>query len=105
MRHERRMYEQLKQDELALRAVADNASDLVRMIDEDGQLVYVSPSCERILGYSREEMLAMPPRALLPEAWPRPLRHSRGPGRRRLRDPGGRRASSSGGPETPPVAL
>jgi diguanylate cyclase (GGDEF)-like protein/PAS domain S-box-containing protein len=37
------------------------------MIGEDGQLVYVSPSCERMLGYSREEMMAMPPRALLPE--------------------------------------
>src|SRR5581483_10311723 len=67
MRRVRRLYEQLKQNEGALRAVADNASDLVRMIDEDGQLVYVSPSCERILGYSRDEMMAMPPRALLPE--------------------------------------
>ena len=67
MRDLRRVYEQLKQNEGALRAVADNASDLVRMIGEDGQLVYVSPSCERMLGYSREEMMAMPPRALLPE--------------------------------------
>jgi len=67
MRHARRLYEQLKQNERALRAVADNASDLVRIIDEDARVVYVSPSCERILGFSREEMLAMPPRALLPE--------------------------------------
>ncbi len=67
MRHVRRVNEQLKQNEAALRAVADNASDLVRIIDEDARLVYVSPSCERILGYSREEMLAMPARALLPE--------------------------------------
>ena len=67
MRRVRVVNEQLKQNEAALRAMADNASDLVQLIGEDGQLVYVSPSCERMLGYSREEMMAMPPWTLLPE--------------------------------------
>ena len=67
VRHVRRLYEQLQQNERALRAVADNATDLVRILGEEAQLLYVSPSCERILGYSCEEMLAMPARALLPD--------------------------------------
>ncbi len=57
----------LRRSEQALRSLADNASDLVRVIDDEGQLIYVSPSCASILGFSQEEMLAMPARALLPE--------------------------------------
>jgi diguanylate cyclase (GGDEF)-like protein/PAS domain S-box-containing protein len=58
----------LRGNEQAFRSLADNASDLVRVIDQRGQLVYVSPSCSAILGFSPEEMLAMPVRALLHEA-------------------------------------
>ncbi len=57
----------LKSSEQAFRSLADNASDLVRVIDGQGQLVYVSPSCQAILGYSQIEMLGLPARALLPE--------------------------------------
>lgn len=58
----------LRSNQQALRSLADNASDLVRVIDEQARLVYVSPSCAVILGFSPAEMLAMPARALLPEA-------------------------------------
>jgi len=58
----------LRRNEEALRSLAENASDLVRVIDDSGRLVYVSPSCSAILGFSPLEMLAMPARALLPEA-------------------------------------
>lgn len=58
----------LREKEQAFRALADNASDLVRVLDEHARLVYVSRSCTAILGYSQEEMLAMPVRALLHES-------------------------------------
>ncbi len=58
----------LRSNEQAYRSLANNASDLVRVIDERAQLIYVSPSCQVILGYSQEEMLAMPVRDLLHEA-------------------------------------
>ncbi|HKO46350.1 MAG TPA: diguanylate cyclase [Polyangiaceae bacterium] len=58
----------LRRTEQAFRSLADNASDLVRVVDERGRLIYVSPSCAAILGFSQEEMRAMPARALLHEA-------------------------------------
>jgi diguanylate cyclase (GGDEF)-like protein/PAS domain S-box-containing protein len=61
----RRAHDQLLESGKALRALADNATDLVRIIDARGQLSYVSPSSEPLLGFSREEMLAMGPRALM----------------------------------------
>ncbi len=63
----KRSHELLQESEKALRAVVDNATDLVRIIGNESELLYVSPSCQRILGYSQAEMLAMAPRALLPE--------------------------------------
>ncbi|HEY3593049.1 MAG TPA: diguanylate cyclase, partial [Polyangiaceae bacterium] len=63
----KRANQRLMEREKALRAVADNASDLVRIIGNDAELIYVSPSCQRMLGFSQAEMLAMGPRALLPE--------------------------------------
>lgn len=63
----RQAAERLRKSEQALRLLADSASDLVRMTGKDGQLIYVSPSCQAILGYTQEEVFGMPPRALLPE--------------------------------------
>jgi diguanylate cyclase (GGDEF)-like protein/PAS domain S-box-containing protein len=75
------------------RLLADNASDLVRVQDSRGRPVYVSPSARRLLGYSPEEMLALPPYALLhPDDKERVLGHTlalrdsnAGPLRHRLR--------------------
>jgi diguanylate cyclase (GGDEF)-like protein/PAS domain S-box-containing protein len=57
----------IKERDRALRAAAENTGDLVRIIGSSAEPVYVSPSCERILGFTAEEMLAMAPRALLHE--------------------------------------
>lgn len=57
--------ERIQESERAMRVLAENASDLVRIIDREARLIYVSPSCHRLLGFTREEMLGMQPRALL----------------------------------------
>jgi len=59
--------ERLQQGEQALRMVAEHASELVCIVGADAALSYVSPSCERTLGYASSEMLAMPLELLLPE--------------------------------------
>lgn len=61
----RRSADLLRSSELAYRTLADGATDLVRVANGRGDLVYVSPSCKPLLGFSQAEMLAMPPRALL----------------------------------------
>lgn len=58
--------ERLRQGEHALRMVADHAAELVCIVD-GSTLTYVSPSCERILGYRPSELLAQPLEPLLPE--------------------------------------
>ncbi|WP_353673219.1 EAL domain-containing protein [Synechocystis sp. LKSZ1] len=47
-----------KQSEEKLKLVTDNMQDLVCLHDADGRLVYISPSCQAILGYSSEELIA-----------------------------------------------
>lgn len=47
--------EQLRRSEERYRVVADYTYDWEMWHDPEGKLVYVSPSCERITGYSREE--------------------------------------------------
>lgn len=59
--------QRLADGQKALRSLADNATDLVRIIGDRAQLLYVSPSCQRLLGYTQEEMLVMGPRALMHE--------------------------------------
>jgi len=63
----RRAEERLKENERALRALADNASDLVRVIDPESRTLYVSPSCKKLLGFTQAEMRALPPGFLMPE--------------------------------------
>lgn len=55
----------IQDNERALRSAAEHSGDLVRILNERAELIYVSPSCARILGFTREEMLGMAPRALL----------------------------------------
>jgi diguanylate cyclase (GGDEF)-like protein/PAS domain S-box-containing protein len=43
--------------EARYRLIADNMSDLVCLYGDNGQFLYVSPSCEIVLGYSQEEMM------------------------------------------------
>ena len=59
--------QQLEERDRALRAIADNATDLVRVVNARAELVYVSPSCEKILGYTPAELSAIRQFDLLPE--------------------------------------
>src|SRR6478752_10601626 len=58
----------LTKNERALRSLADDASDLVRIVGPNGVTLYASPSCEHILGYTPEEMQGLPPTSLLPDS-------------------------------------
>jgi PAS domain S-box-containing protein len=58
---------QAKQAEAALarseakwRSLIQNSSDLITILSEDGTILYESPSIERILGYSPEELVGQP---------------------------------------------
>lgn len=45
------MEERIRKSESYYRTLVENASDLVTILDEDGTILYESPSVERILGY------------------------------------------------------
>ncbi len=61
------MTEHAEDNERRFRALAESAGDLVRIHLRDGSMEYVSPSSERLLGYAPEEVIAMPPFALVPK--------------------------------------
>lgn len=61
--------EKLRVSEERHRLLADNAADVINVIDSDGRLLYVSPSVERLIGYTQEEALKLSIEdILLPEA-------------------------------------
>lgn len=49
--------ENLRKSEERYRLIANNMGDLVCLHAADGRFLYVSPSCQTLLGYSPEEML------------------------------------------------
>lgn len=51
---------ELKRSEVKFRAVADNTYDWEYWRGTDGCLVYISPSCKRITGYTAEEFMLDP---------------------------------------------
>ncbi|HXX48440.1 MAG TPA: PAS domain S-box protein [Myxococcota bacterium] len=53
----RRAQETLLASEVGYRRLAENSSDIISEYTASGQLVYVSPSIERVLGYGQEEWL------------------------------------------------
>ncbi|HNB37014.1 MAG TPA: PAS domain S-box protein, partial [Anaerolineales bacterium] len=56
----KRAEEALRNNEYHFRTVADFTYDMEFWLNEDQTLLYVSPSCERITGYKREEFLNNP---------------------------------------------
>jgi PAS domain S-box-containing protein len=56
----RKIWAELKASELKYHSVADFTYDLETWRAPDGSYVYVSPSCERITGYTPEEFMADP---------------------------------------------
>ncbi|CFX86294.1 Adenylyl cyclase class-3/4/guanylyl cyclase [Syntrophomonas zehnderi OL-4] len=51
------MYKSNQNNERLLRQIMDNMSDVVAKTDADLSINYISPSCQKILGYDIEEML------------------------------------------------
>lgn len=51
---------QLFESEKKYRLIADNSNDWIYWIAPDGRLLYVSPACERVTGYSPEEFANRP---------------------------------------------
>lgn len=52
--------EALRKSEINYRIVADNTYDCEFWLSPEGKYIYISPSCKRITGYSREEVLSDP---------------------------------------------
>lgn len=51
-----KMETELRRSEERFRSVVANASDMVAIVGVDGRIRYVSPACERIMGFSPEEL-------------------------------------------------
>jgi len=51
-----RMQRALLESEAQFRLLAENASDMIVRLTTHGEMLYVSPACETILGYTPEEM-------------------------------------------------
>ncbi len=51
-----RMQKALLESEAQFRLLAENASDMISRLATDGRVLYVSPACETILGYTPEEL-------------------------------------------------
>lgn len=51
----------LRERERLFRLLAENMTDLVALHDAEGRFVYVSPSAERIVGYTPEELMGQRP--------------------------------------------
>lgn len=51
-----RMQRALLESEAQFRLLAENASDMISRLWIDGRVLYVSPACETILGYTPEEL-------------------------------------------------
>lgn len=58
--HRKRAEDALRASEERFRTVADFTHDWEYWISPDGQLLYVSPACERVTGYSRDAFVSNP---------------------------------------------
>jgi len=54
-----RTEQELQDSESRYRLLADNSTDLIMLVGHRGKRRYVSPVCEKLLGYTPEEMLAI----------------------------------------------
>lgn len=59
--------EELSVAEKKFRDLAENASDLILLVDATNRVTYVSPSVTHLLGYTPEEFVELGPEAVLPE--------------------------------------
>ncbi|WP_447972555.1 PAS domain S-box protein [Nitrospira sp. Kam-Ns4a] len=61
----RRLEEERQRRERRFRALIENASDLIVLLDHDGSVLFASPSVERVLGYTPMELIGRKARDLL----------------------------------------
>lgn len=52
---EKKNIEKLEENEKRFRIIAENAHDLITLVDKNGEITYVSPSYQSILGYPHKE--------------------------------------------------
>jgi len=65
------LYGQLRNSEARFRSLIENASDLILLAGRSGELLYVSPSSDRVLGYSPDQLTGRSIRELVaPEEVP-----------------------------------
>jgi PAS domain S-box-containing protein len=57
--------EVLRGSEARYRGLAEHASDLIAELDAEGRVLFVSPSCQPILGYQAQQMIGTTPFSLL----------------------------------------
>lgn len=55
-----RLHEALQESEARFRALVQNSFDIIKVIDANGIVGYVSPSTQRITGYQPEEFIGTP---------------------------------------------
>jgi PAS domain S-box-containing protein len=55
----------LRSSEELFRSITESSADLITILDGGGRFTYVSPSAERVLGWSREEIVGTPLAAVL----------------------------------------
>lgn len=66
----------LRDSEIRFRLLAENGSDIVSLHDISGHVLYISPSCERVLGFTPDDVMRMSPFAMVhPDDGDRLRRH------------------------------
>lgn len=58
---------ELQEREERFRSLAQNAADALVTIDESDRIIFANPACERVFGYTQEELARLPFTRLMPE--------------------------------------
>jgi diguanylate cyclase (GGDEF)-like protein/PAS domain S-box-containing protein len=51
------MERELRESEEQYRFIAENSSDIIGRLSKSGKIIYISPACKRILGYTTDELI------------------------------------------------